>query len=66
MMLQPIKTVPINKRVLLYWDILDHYEDGTIYENEDVPGEIYAVLFDGESLNTQPTHWIKLPYAKYE
>ena len=63
-MLRPISEAPTNKRLLLYWETLDHYEDGTIYNNDDVPGETYTVLFDGESLNIPPTHWMEIPYAE--
>ena len=58
---KPVKTAPIAKRVLLLWDTLNHIEDGTVYKNEYAPCAIYAVLFDGESLNVQPTHWMPLP-----
>lgn len=50
-----------NERVLLLWEKTQHVEDGTIYENEDVPGKWYHVLFDGESMNDSPNYWMPLP-----
>jgi hypothetical protein len=48
-------------KVLLLWKKTGHIEDGTIYENEDVPGKWYHVLFDGESMTDSPSHWMSLP-----
>lgn len=49
------------KSVLLFWEKTKHVEDGTIYEYEEVAGKWYHVLFDGESLNDEPSHWRPLP-----
>ena len=62
--LNEISTAPINKGILLFWDGVDHYEDGRMFENEDVPGKKYHVLFDGETLNTEPTHWALISFKK--
>ena len=51
------------KHVLLYWDASDHFEDGAVY-SEEFDGDWYHVLFDGESLNCNPTHWAELPEFK--
>lgn len=41
--------------VLIYFRDLDHAENATINPGED--GTWYYVLFDGESLIKEPTHW---------
>lgn len=61
-----IASAPIGETVLLYWDASKHIEDGTIYEDGDSESGLYHVLFDGESLNTEPTHWAPLPDFKPE
>jgi hypothetical protein len=48
------------RQVLLYWKESGHIEDGAFYEFETGTGW-YHVLFDGESLNCEPTHWMPLP-----
>jgi hypothetical protein len=51
---QPERTV----EVLLYFGT--HIESGCFYFTED-SGRPYHVLFDGESLSHEPTHWQPLP-----
>lgn len=51
------------KKVILGWIQSGHIEDGSIYEGE-VPGEWYHVLFDGECLCCEPTHW--MPFEEIE
>lgn len=52
---------PFGKQVLLKWEASKHIEDGAIYENLNVPGGWSHALFDGESLNDEPTHWTDIP-----
>ncbi|TXE42094.1 DUF551 domain-containing protein [Serratia marcescens] len=48
-----------NKQVLLYFGTYDgHIEDGFI--SEDLDGKFHY-LFDGDSLDVMPTHWMPLP-----
>lgn len=61
MKLKKICTAPIGKKILLYWDKINHFEDGEIHFDEVEGGAFYHVLFDGESLNDQPSHWCELP-----
>ena len=51
------------KEVLLYWDASRHFEDGCIYEDEQ-DGDWYHLLFDGECMLSDPTHWAELPEFK--
>jgi hypothetical protein len=62
--LKPIGSVPIRKRVLLYWQESQHFEDGIVYDDGDSEDGIYHVLFDGESSNSMPSHWMELPAFK--
>jgi len=66
MKLKHIDTAPIGKKILLFWKNSGHFEDGTIYHDEDAGGARYHVLFDGEVLNSQPTHWCELPEEENE
>lgn len=50
---------PVGERILLYWEKTGHIEDGELYIT--VEGEIDHVLFDGESLNDAPSHWMYIP-----
>ena len=50
---------PLNKQVLLYWRNSNHIEDGTLHHDDD--GNLFHVLFDGERLNDEPTHWAPMP-----
>ncbi|MGP1065771.1 DUF551 domain-containing protein [Serratia sp. CY56810] len=51
----------LDKRVLLYFGSYDgHIEDGCIGDDGDGP---YHYLFDGDSLQQEPTHWMPLPAA---
>ncbi len=43
------------KEVLIYFAELDHAENATVYQGEN--DSWYYVLFDGESLNKEATHW---------
>jgi len=43
--------------VLLLWDDF-HIENGKFYDDGDGP---YYVLFDGDTLISEPTHWMPLP-----
>ena len=56
--LHKIDSVPLNEEVLLYWNEINHFENGTMYEDY---GEPYHVLFDGESMYMEPSHWTPLP-----
>ena len=49
-------------RVLLYFGNYSdgHVEDGFIGD-EDSSGDWYHYLYDGDSLNTNPTHWMPFP-----
>ncbi len=59
--LSKISSAPIGTEILLYWEGTGHFENGTIYDDGDSEDGRYHVLFDGESLNTEPTHWAPLP-----
>lgn len=50
---------PLNESILLFWEKSRHVEDGVLYLDDD--GQIYHYLFDGESLNDEPTHWMYMP-----
>jgi hypothetical protein len=50
---------PIRERVLLYWERTGHIEDGELYFTEE--GQLRHILFDGETLNDEPTHWMNVP-----
>lgn len=54
---------PLNENILLYWERSKHVEDGKLYLDE---GSIFHTLFDGESLNDQPTHWCYIPEVQEE
>lgn len=51
---------PINEKILLFWENSKHIEDGTLIWCEDGDGFTH-MLFDGECLNDEPTHWMYLP-----
>lgn len=56
-----IKTAPLGKRILFrYGDIEGHVEDGVVY-NDTPDGRRYYVLFDGDSLESNPTEWMPMP-----
>jgi hypothetical protein len=57
--LKPISTAPHNEKILLYFDYSGHYEDGTVFLDENL--SMRHTLFDGESLAIQPSHWCRLP-----
>lgn len=60
--LKPISTVPLGERVLLYWLDLDHLEEGRICQDEGFePPCRYHVLFSGESMSFEPSHWAPWP-----
>ena len=50
---------PLNEEILLYWEKTKHVEDGVLFVRAD--GEMGHYLFDGESLNDEPSHWMYLP-----
>ena len=51
---------PLDERVLLFWENSQHIEDGRIIWTDD--GKSFShILFDGERLNDEPTHWMYLP-----
>lgn len=52
-------------RVLLLFDKCNHIEDGTIHEDEYGDGWVYC-LFDGQTINDYPSHWMPLPEAPKE
>lgn len=54
---QPIETAPRDQKILLYWEQLDHYEDGVLYDNS---GEMCHQVHDG-SFDIQPSHWMPRP-----
>lgn len=56
---QQIKTVPKAGSGLLYWQQSRHVEDATFYTDDD--GNWSYMLFDGETVNDKPTHWMPLP-----
>lgn len=58
---EPIQTAPIDKNIVLIWKDSGHFEDGRIFLDPDFPDERYHVLFDGERLNCEPTHWSEIP-----
>jgi len=58
--MNPISTAPLGKTVLLYWQEFGHFEDGSINLNEET-GDRDHILFDGESLDHQPSHWAPVP-----
>lgn len=51
---------PVGETILLYWEKSRHIEDGTIILTEDMKGFTH-ILFDGERLNDEPTHWMYIP-----
>lgn len=53
---------PLEETVLLYWENSGHFEDGTLYYDDD--GKLRHYLFDGECLNDEPTHYTMIP-GKY-
>ena len=56
-----IDTAPLNTRILLrYGDLDGHVEDGFVYDDSD-DGHRYYVLFDGDSLDSEPTQWLPMP-----
>ena len=59
--MRKIESAPVREEILLYWKDSLHIENGTIYDDGDSEDGRYHVLFDGESLNTEPTHWAPLP-----
>lgn len=64
--LRPIKSAPIGQPILLYWEDWGHYEDGTIYDDgEDPERAVYHVLFDGDSMRFEPSHWAPLPKKEF-
>lgn len=51
-----------DEEVLLYWVNLDHFENGTLTKVETPHGIRFGhILFDGESLSCNPTHWAPMP-----
>lgn len=62
MKLQKIETVPIGKKVLLYWNDSKHYENGIIFYDGECPGNMCHMLDDFEdTFSGLPTHWTELP-----
>ena len=61
---EPIKSAPKDgTKIIAYWQKSGHCEDATLHHCDD--GERwYHVLFDGERLNTEPTHWMPMPNAE--
>lgn len=54
---QPIETVPIQTKVLILFKNSGHVEDAYFSPCEDGEG-VYYTLFDGETMNDFPTHWM--------
>jgi len=63
--LKPIETAPVGTEILLVWKDLDHFENGTKYDDGDGENPVYFVLFDGDSMHFPPTHWAELPEFTY-
>lgn len=63
---EPIKSAPKDgTKIIAYWAKSDHCEDATLHYYDD--GERwYHVLFDGQQLNDEPTHWMPMPKAGIE
>lgn len=60
--LHPISSAPIGKPILLFWIGPNHFEDGVMFDDGADPAKPrYHVLFDGESMHNEPTHWTDLP-----
>lgn len=59
----PISTDTEKHHILLYWDDINHYEDGWIYKGiyKDKYFGIFHILYDGHTLKNNPTHWCILP-----
>lgn len=51
--------LPGDDRVLLYWQRTGHIEDGELVRLDD--GRVHHILFDGETVNENPSHWMPLP-----
>jgi len=49
-----------SKRILILFENSGHIEDATIEPAPNGEGWIYC-LFDGETLNDEPTHWEDIP-----
>lgn len=64
--LYPYYTAPVNRDVLLYWERYDCFEKGTVLTREDTFGERYHVLFDGEQMHVEPSHWGELPTFNFK
>lgn len=47
--------------VLAYWSHSGHVEDAWFAFDEDEPGQRYHVLYDGERMLQEPSHWMPLP-----
>ena len=56
--LKPLDTAPLEQDIVLVWKDIKHLENGKLYKDGNF---IYHVLFDGDSLHSQPTHWCELP-----
>ena len=56
---QPIETAAEKTEYLLRWAKTGHIEDGYVYRDDN--DVLRHVLYDGESLNDEPTHFIPIP-----
>jgi hypothetical protein len=56
---EPIETAPRSGRGLIYFSPSGHIEDADFHEDDE--GDWYYVLFDGEVLDVEPTHWMPRP-----
>lgn len=46
---------------MAYWPRTGHVEDVIFAFDEDDPKQRYHVLYDGERMAQEPTHWMPLP-----
>jgi len=51
---------PGEEFVLAYWSQTGHVEDVFFAFDEDEPDQRYHVLYDGERMLQEPTHWMPL------
>ncbi|MDU5828517.1 MAG: DUF551 domain-containing protein [Mixta calida] len=47
--------------VMAYWPRTGHIEDVIFVFDEDDPKQRYHILYDGERMAQEPSHWMPLP-----
>ena len=62
--LQEISTAPAMELILFYWEESGHFESGMMVSSKSVTGKLFPVLFNGESPDTDPTHWAFVSFKK--